>query len=93
MASDNKKSKADTTPKDAAPKGTPAKDATPTKDAAAKVESAAAKEASKPEGGETAATAAPANYSRGEGQKPVTAAYKENWNAIFAKKKTKKKKR
>ena len=39
----------------------------------------------KPEGGETAA-AAPANYSRGEGQKPVTAAYKENWNAIFGKK-------
>jgi len=30
--------------------------------------------------------AAPANYSRGEGQKPVTQAYKDNWNAIFAKK-------
>jgi hypothetical protein len=26
----------------------------------------------------------PANYSRGEGQKPVTQAYKDNWNAIFA---------
>jgi len=87
MASDNPKPKADATPK---------------KDAAAKVESPAAKDApkdkakdapkaaSKPEGGETAA---PSNYSRGEGQKPVTAAYKENWNAIFAKKGKKKKKR
>jgi hypothetical protein len=85
MASDTKKPKADAAPK---------------KDAAAKVESAAAKDAPKDppkdtpksEGGETA-TATPSNYSRGEGQKPVTAAYKENWNAIFGKKKTKKKKR
>jgi hypothetical protein len=80
----------------------PKPDAAPKKEAAAKVESPAAKDAPKetpkdapkdapkPEGGETAA---PSNYSRGEGQKPVTAAYKENWNAIFAKKKTKKKKR
>ncbi len=86
MASDSKKPKVDAAPKN---------------DPAAKVESPAAKDAPKdapkPEGGETAA-AAPANYSRGEGQKPVTAAYKENWNAIFARKKntkksTKKKKR
>jgi hypothetical protein len=27
------------------------------------------------------------SYSRGEGQKPVTKAYRENWNLIFAKKK------
>ena len=27
------------------------------------------------------------SYSRGEGQKPVTQAYKDNWNAIFGKKK------
>ena len=81
MASDNKKTKADAAPKN---------------DPAAKVKSTAAEDAPKdtpkPEGGATAA-AAPANYSRGEGQKPVTAAYKENWNAIFAKKSTKKKKR
>jgi hypothetical protein len=77
MTSDSKKTKADTAPKT---------------DAAAKAESPAAKEASKPEGGETAAPA-PSKYARGEGQKPVTAAYKENWNAIFAKKKTKKRKR
>ena len=31
--------------------------------------------------------AAPSNYSRGEGQKPVSQAYKDNWNAIYAKKK------
>ena len=90
MASDTQKTKAGATPK---------------KETAAKVESPAAKDAAKdtpkPDtpkdapkagGGETAA-AAPANYSRGEGQKPVTAAYKENWNAIFGKKSKKKKKR
>jgi hypothetical protein len=33
------------------------------------------------------ADAAPSGYSRGEGQKPVSKAYKDNWNAIFAKKK------
>jgi hypothetical protein len=27
------------------------------------------------------------NYSRGEGQKAVTQAYKDNWNTIFGKKK------
>jgi len=30
---------------------------------------------------------APKNYSRGEGQKMVTQAYKDNWNAIYGKKK------
>ena len=29
------------------------------------------------------------NYSRGEGQKSVTQAYKDNWNAIYGKKKKK----
>ena len=32
----------------------------------------------------------PKNYSRGEGQKPVSQAYKDNWNAIYGKKKKKK---
>jgi hypothetical protein len=40
----------------------------------------------KAEGGQKP-DAAPASYSRGEGQKPVTQAYKDNWNAIFGKKK------
>jgi hypothetical protein len=43
-------------------------------------------EPSKAEGGDKAA-ASPTGYSRGEGQKPVSKAYKDNWNAIFAKKK------
>jgi len=72
MASDNKKAKTDTTPKNDA----------------VKVKNTAAADVSKTEGGETAA-AAPSNYSRGEGQKPVTRAYKENWNVIFAKNSTK----
>ena len=41
---------------------------------------------SKAEGGKIA-DASPSGYSRGEGQKPVSKAYKDNWNAIFAKKK------
>jgi hypothetical protein len=99
MATDSKKPKAEAAPKkDAAAKvESPAAKAAPkdtskpdTPKDTSKPDTP--KDASKPESGETA-TAAPSNYSRGEGQKPVTAAYKENWNAIFAKKGTKKKKR
>jgi hypothetical protein len=55
-------------------------------DPAPKNEAAATsgEDVSKAEGGETAA-ATPSNYS--EGQKPVSTAYRENWNAIFSKKK------
>lgn len=82
MASDNKTAKADP-----APKSEPAaKDKKPSGEAAAKTGADA-----KTESGEAVA-AAPSGYSRGEGQKPVSAAYKENWNAIFAKKKAKRKK-
>jgi hypothetical protein len=96
MASDNK-SKADPAPKkEAAAKtnsaaGEAKTEPAPKKEAAAKDKSAAGEAVTKAEGGDTAA--APSNYSRGEGQKPVTAAYKENWNAIFAKKKRKKAKK
>src|SRR5712692_5327090 len=41
----------------------------------------------KAEGGEIAADL-PSGYSRGEGQKPVSKAYRDNWNVIFAKKKS-----
>ena len=41
---------------------------------------------SEAEGGKVA-DASPSGYSRGEGQKPVSKAYKDNWNAIFANKK------
>ena len=36
------------------------------------------------------AASSPSGYSRGEGQKPVSRAYRDNWNAIYAKKKRKK---
>jgi len=93
MASDSKKTKADATPKkDVAAKAESpaAKDATKDapKEATKDAPKDTSKDTSKSEGGETSG-AAPANYSRGEGQKPVTAAYRENWNAIFAKKKKK----
>lgn len=31
-------------------------------------------------------TSAPASFSRGEGQKPVSRAYRDNWNLIFGEK-------
>ena len=37
--------------------------------------------------GSEKASDAPSGYSRGEGQKPVSKAYKDNWNTIYAKKK------
>jgi len=84
MASDNAKTKPATKPDAASKTDTAAKDKSVTAEAAPKEAKS---------GGGEAAAAAPSNYSRGEGQKPVTAAYKENWNAIFAKKGKKKKKR
>ncbi|MBI1779621.1 MAG: hypothetical protein HYR63_30175 [Proteobacteria bacterium] len=72
MASDDKKVKTDTAPKNEAP---------------AKIESTSGADSSKSEGGGETASAQPSGYSRGEGQKPVSEAYKGNWNAIFSKKK------
>jgi hypothetical protein len=107
MASDNKPAKADKPAKsDHAPKSeAAAKDKTTSGEAIAKTEAKTeaktdakidakieAKIEAKTESGEAVA-AAPSGYSRGEGQKPVSAAYKENWNAIFLKKNAKKKKR
>jgi hypothetical protein len=87
MASDDKKAKTSAAPKtEAAPKKeAPAKkkDEGPAKD-----KSVPAAEPAKAESSEKTADA-PANYSRGEGQKAVTQAYKDNWNAIYAKKKKK----
>ena len=53
-------------------------------------ETAPKTEAAKTEGAKAEgvkADAAPSNKGMGEGQKPVSQAYKDNWNAIFAKKK------
>ena len=76
MASDDKKTQANPTPKNEGPaKKKSTSDASPS-DASP----------SKAEGGEIAADL-PSGYSRGEGQKPVSKAYRDNWNVIFAKKK------
>ena len=71
MAGDDKKIKTSPAPKN---------------EDSAKNKSAPGADPSKAEGGKTA-DASPSGYSRGEGQKPVSKAYKDNWNAIFAKKK------
>jgi hypothetical protein len=71
VASDDKKIKPDPAPKTNAPSN----DGSATDAAPPKVD-----------GGERAAGSS-SGYSRGEGQKPVTKAYRENWNAIFGKKK------
>jgi len=92
MAKDNKKTKIETAPKneatsakESAPKTESTPAAEPAKAEGAKPDGAKG-EGAKAEGGDTG-IAAPAGYSRGEGQKPVTQAYKDNWNAIFGKKK------
>lgn len=41
------------------------------------------------EGASKPAGSAPSDYARGEKQKPVTGSYKDNWNRIYGKKKTK----
>ena len=100
MASDDRKTKTSPVPKAEAVAPKKAADATKsesnktestktesTKTELAKSESTKAN-APKAESGETGA-ASPKSYSRGEGQKPVSQAYKDNWNAIFAKKKKK----
>jgi hypothetical protein len=83
MASDDKKAKPATAPKietpakkkteDSAKKDSTSGEATPTS-------------TPKTESKETTSDSA-AKYSRGEGQKPVSKAYKDNWNLIFGKKK------
>jgi hypothetical protein len=88
MAADTKTAKADPAPK-SEPKNEP-KSETAAKDKKTSGE-ASSKTESKAESGK-AADAAPAGYSRGEGQKPVSAAYRENWNAIFGKKGAKRRK-
>jgi hypothetical protein len=74
MASDDKKIKTDPAPTKEAP----------AKDKSTAVDTSKAESGKAAEGGKTA-DAVP--YSRGEGQKPVSQAYRDNWNAIFAKKK------
>jgi len=87
MASDDKKTKSILAPKsDTAVKKAVAekkKDEVQPKD-----KSPSDVDSTKGEGDEKAADS-PSGYSRGEGQKPVSKAYKDNWNAIYGKKKKK----
>jgi hypothetical protein len=82
MSADDKKTKT------TAPKKQPTPESK-TAEAAPKSEGAKS-EGVKPEGVKTEAAkpdAAPSKKGMGEGQKPVTQAYKDNWNAIFGNKK------
>ena len=79
MASDDKKTKANQTQKNEAP---PKKQ----DEAAPKNKDNSGGDLPKIERGEKAAEPT-SGYSRGEGQKPVSKAYKDNWNAIYGKKK------
>ena len=79
MAGDDKKS---------APKAPPKEKAAPKEKIAVEPNDKTPAEA--PVEAKTEAKAeAPKNYSRGEGQKPVSQAYKDNWDAIYGKKKKK----
>ena len=100
MASDDKKTKADPAPKtkadpvaksDAPKKDKSTADAKSTVDAKSTADAKSGADAApaKAEGGEKEA-GSPSSYHRGEGQKPVTQAYKDNWNLIFGEKKKKK---
>jgi hypothetical protein len=65
----------------------PRKPATETKVVEAKVVEAKVVEAKAEPATESKPDAAPKNRGMGEGQKPVSKAYKDNWNDIFGKKK------
>jgi hypothetical protein len=58
----------------------------PRKEVPPKNKSTSGAGASTTEGAQTPAASSSA-YSRGEGQKPVSQAYRDNWNIIFAKRK------
>ena len=99
MASDDKPSKADPIQKtkadpalksDAPKKDKSSADAKSTGDAKGTADATSSADAApaKAEGGEKEA-GAPSGYHRCEGQKPVTQAYKDNWNLIFGEKKKK----
>jgi hypothetical protein len=87
MGSDDKKTKTSSAPKNETTVG---KEAVQKKknEGQSKDKSTLDADLSKAEGGEKTADSS-SSYSRGEGQKPVSKAYKDNWNAIYANKKKK----
>ena len=80
MAGDDKKS---------APKASPKEKAPPKEKTAVEPKDKTAAAEAPVEAKTDAKAEAPKNYSRGEGQKPVSQAYKDNWDAIYGKKKKK----
>jgi hypothetical protein len=62
-------------------------DLTPKKEAAPESKTSSGGAEVKADGGETASP--PTGYSRGEGQKPVSKAYRDNWDVIFGKRASK----
>jgi hypothetical protein len=89
MADDDKKSKTPSKEKPPSKEKTSAE--APLKDKTSEIKTSAEAPAKTEATGEAKVGTAPSTYSRGEGQKPVSQAYKDNWNAIYAKKKRKKK--
>ena len=79
MASDDKHTQISPTPKIES-------DSKKKNEAPPKTKAASDASPSKTEGGKETANVS-SNYIRGEGQKPVSKAYKDNWNAIYAQKK------
>ncbi len=79
MASDDKKTKANQAQKNEAP-------LKKQDEAVSKNKENSSSGSAKTENSEKAIES-PSGYSRGEGQKPVSKAYKDNWNAIYGKKK------
>ena len=59
----------------------------PKNEAPSKNKSTSGADPSKAEGSGEKVAASPSDYSRGEAQKPVSKAYRDNWDAIFGKKK------
>ena len=91
MASDDKKTKADPVQKtkaDPAPKSDAPKKDKSSADAKSTADATSGADAvpAKAEGGEKEA-GSPSGYHRGEGQKPVSQAYRDNWSLIYGKKK------
>jgi hypothetical protein len=97
MASNDKKTKADPVQKttavpvaksDAAKKDKSTADAKSTVDAKSTADAKSNAEAApaEAEAGEKEASS-PSGYHRGEGQKPVSQAYRDNWSLIFGEKK------
>jgi hypothetical protein len=87
MADDDKKSK--TPPKEKPPSKEKTSIEAQPKDKTSEDKAPAEAPAKTDVAGEAKVGTAPSTYSRGEGQKPVSQAYKDNWNAIYAKKKKK----